>query len=73
MLFMMDTFPIRTKASVRALSLESLKAKKIDIHDGEKRVTEVLLKELDATHKNCWEVTLYIPKYFFLNVFVSYD
>uniref|UniRef100_A0A3B4GQY8 Tyrosine-protein kinase n=1 Tax=Pundamilia nyererei TaxID=303518 RepID=A0A3B4GQY8_9CICH len=31
------------------------KGKKIDIHDGEKRVTEVLLKELDATHKNCWE------------------
>uniref|UniRef100_A0A3Q0RRZ4 Tyrosine-protein kinase n=1 Tax=Amphilophus citrinellus TaxID=61819 RepID=A0A3Q0RRZ4_AMPCI len=31
------------------------KGKKIDIHDGEKRVTEVVLKELDATHKNCWE------------------
>uniref|UniRef100_A0A669CF70 Tyrosine-protein kinase n=1 Tax=Oreochromis niloticus TaxID=8128 RepID=A0A669CF70_ORENI len=31
------------------------KGKKIDIHDGEKRMTEVLLKELDATHKNCWE------------------
>lgn len=31
------------------------KGKKIDIHDGEKCVTEVVLKELDATHKNCWE------------------
>ncbi|XP_039984309.1 tyrosine-protein kinase JAK2 [Xiphias gladius] len=28
---------------------------KTDVHDGEKHVTEVLLKELDAAHKNCWE------------------
>lgn len=28
---------------------------KTDIHDGEKRETEVLLKELDGLHKNCWE------------------
>uniref|UniRef100_A0A673YF46 Tyrosine-protein kinase n=1 Tax=Salmo trutta TaxID=8032 RepID=A0A673YF46_SALTR len=28
---------------------------KIDIRDGERHVTDVLLKELDANHKNCWE------------------
>uniref|UniRef100_A0A673A5U9 Tyrosine-protein kinase n=1 Tax=Sphaeramia orbicularis TaxID=375764 RepID=A0A673A5U9_9TELE len=28
---------------------------KMDIRDGEKRETEVLLKELDGLHKNCWE------------------
>ncbi|XP_041647969.1 tyrosine-protein kinase JAK2 isoform X2 [Cheilinus undulatus] len=28
---------------------------KRDIHDGEKHVTEVSLKELDVVHKNCWE------------------
>uniref|UniRef100_A0A7N8YAV2 Tyrosine-protein kinase n=1 Tax=Mastacembelus armatus TaxID=205130 RepID=A0A7N8YAV2_9TELE len=28
---------------------------KTDIRDGEKHVTEVLLKELDVVHKNCWE------------------
>ncbi|XP_053178759.1 tyrosine-protein kinase JAK2 [Scomber japonicus] len=28
---------------------------KTDIHDGEKHKTEVLLKELDVGHKNCWE------------------
>ncbi|KAM4548831.1 tyrosine-protein kinase JAK2 isoform 1-T3 [Odontesthes bonariensis] len=28
---------------------------KTDIHEGEKHMTEVLLKELDAIHKNCWE------------------
>ncbi|XP_023282260.1 tyrosine-protein kinase JAK3 [Seriola lalandi dorsalis] len=31
------------------------KGYKTDIHDGEKHVTEVLLKELDVAHKNCWE------------------
>uniref|UniRef100_A0A3P8S1G4 Tyrosine-protein kinase n=1 Tax=Amphiprion percula TaxID=161767 RepID=A0A3P8S1G4_AMPPE len=31
------------------------KGYKIDIRDGEKHMTEVLLKELDAVHKNCWE------------------
>uniref|UniRef100_A0A4W6CM24 Tyrosine-protein kinase n=1 Tax=Lates calcarifer TaxID=8187 RepID=A0A4W6CM24_LATCA len=28
---------------------------KTDIRDGEKHLTEVLLKELDVAHKNCWE------------------
>ncbi|KAL1023266.1 hypothetical protein UPYG_G00038470 [Umbra pygmaea] len=28
---------------------------KVDICDGEKHKTDVLLKELDATHKSCWE------------------
>uniref|UniRef100_A0A4W5R2Q6 Tyrosine-protein kinase n=1 Tax=Hucho hucho TaxID=62062 RepID=A0A4W5R2Q6_9TELE len=32
------------------------KGSKIDIRDGERHVTDVLLKELDANHKNCWEV-----------------
>lgn len=32
---------------------------KTDVHDGEKHVTEVLLKELDAAHKNCWEVCFF--------------
>uniref|UniRef100_A0A8D3D2R9 Tyrosine-protein kinase n=1 Tax=Scophthalmus maximus TaxID=52904 RepID=A0A8D3D2R9_SCOMX len=31
------------------------KGYKTDIHEGEKHVTEVLLKELDVAHKNCWE------------------
>uniref|UniRef100_A0A8C4IQV1 Tyrosine-protein kinase n=1 Tax=Dicentrarchus labrax TaxID=13489 RepID=A0A8C4IQV1_DICLA len=31
------------------------KGYKKDIHDGEKHVTEVFLKELDVVHKNCWE------------------
>ncbi|KAM9384168.1 tyrosine-protein kinase JAK2 [Pholidichthys leucotaenia] len=31
------------------------KGTKVGIRDGEKHETEVLLKELDATHKNCWE------------------
>ncbi|XP_070687931.1 tyrosine-protein kinase JAK2 [Pempheris klunzingeri] len=31
------------------------KGYKTDIRDGEKHVTEVFLKELDAVHKNCWE------------------
>uniref|UniRef100_A0A673YFL1 Tyrosine-protein kinase n=1 Tax=Salmo trutta TaxID=8032 RepID=A0A673YFL1_SALTR len=31
------------------------KGSKIDIRDGERHVTDVLLKELDANHKNCWE------------------
>ncbi|KAG7230674.1 hypothetical protein INR49_025391 [Caranx melampygus] len=31
------------------------KGYKADIRDGEKYVTEVLLKELDVAHKNCWE------------------
>uniref|UniRef100_A0A7N6BWS5 Tyrosine-protein kinase n=1 Tax=Anabas testudineus TaxID=64144 RepID=A0A7N6BWS5_ANATE len=31
------------------------KGSKTDVHDGEKHVTEVLLKELDVVHKNCWE------------------
>ncbi|XP_047443187.1 tyrosine-protein kinase JAK2 [Mugil cephalus] len=31
------------------------KGHKIDIRDGEKHTTEVLLKELDSAHKNCWE------------------
>uniref|UniRef100_A0A8C6T5Z3 Tyrosine-protein kinase n=1 Tax=Neogobius melanostomus TaxID=47308 RepID=A0A8C6T5Z3_9GOBI len=31
------------------------KGSKKDIHEGEKHVTEVLLKELDVLHKNCWE------------------
>ncbi|XP_057697878.1 tyrosine-protein kinase JAK2 isoform X2 [Corythoichthys intestinalis] len=31
------------------------KGSKRDIHDGEKHVTDVLLKELDSSHKNCWE------------------
>ncbi|KAJ0032571.1 hypothetical protein NQD34_002652 [Periophthalmus magnuspinnatus] len=33
------------------------KGSKTDVNDGEKHVTEVLLKELDAAHKNCWEAT----------------
>uniref|UniRef100_A0A665VLH1 Tyrosine-protein kinase n=1 Tax=Echeneis naucrates TaxID=173247 RepID=A0A665VLH1_ECHNA len=32
------------------------KGYKVDIHDGEKHEIEVLLKELDVAHKNCWEV-----------------
>ncbi|XP_061680905.1 tyrosine-protein kinase JAK2 isoform X2 [Syngnathoides biaculeatus] len=31
------------------------KGYKTDIRDGEKHVTDVLLKELDSAHKNCWE------------------
>ncbi|KAK7889828.1 hypothetical protein WMY93_025388 [Mugilogobius chulae] len=31
------------------------KGSKTDINEGEKHVTEVLLKELDVVHKNCWE------------------
>ncbi|KAG9350734.1 hypothetical protein JZ751_024623 [Albula glossodonta] len=31
------------------------KGGKIDIRDGEKHVTDVLLKVLDSSHKNCWE------------------
>uniref|UniRef100_A0A8C5DJ43 Tyrosine-protein kinase n=1 Tax=Gouania willdenowi TaxID=441366 RepID=A0A8C5DJ43_GOUWI len=31
------------------------KGYRTDIRDGEKHCTEVLLKELDACHKNCWE------------------
>ncbi|XP_029905111.1 tyrosine-protein kinase JAK2 [Myripristis murdjan] len=31
------------------------KGSKTDIYDGEIRSTEVLLKELDVNHKNCWE------------------
>lgn len=31
------------------------KGLKTDIRDGEEHVTEVLLKELDVLHKNCWE------------------
>ncbi|XP_041863066.1 tyrosine-protein kinase JAK2 [Melanotaenia boesemani] len=31
------------------------KGYKIDIREGEKHMTEVLLKELDAVHKTCWE------------------
>nr|WTM56513.1 JAK3 protein [Lateolabrax maculatus] len=31
------------------------KGYKTDIRDGEKHVTEVFLKELDAVHRNCWE------------------
>nr|XP_019953859.1 PREDICTED: tyrosine-protein kinase JAK2-like isoform X1 [Paralichthys olivaceus] len=31
------------------------KGHKTDIREGEKHVTEVLLKELDVDHKNCWE------------------
>lgn len=31
------------------------KGYKTDIRDGEKHVTDVFLKELDAVHKNCWE------------------
>ncbi|XP_076009174.1 tyrosine-protein kinase JAK2 [Genypterus blacodes] len=32
------------------------KGYKTDYRDGERQVTEVLLKELDALHKNCWEL-----------------
>lgn len=35
------------------------KGSKTDVHDGEKHVAEVLLKELDVVHKNCWEVCLF--------------
>nr|XP_015826305.2 tyrosine-protein kinase JAK2 [Nothobranchius furzeri] len=31
------------------------KGEKTDYRDGEKHTTEVLLKELDPDHKNCWE------------------
>nr|XP_046248263.1 tyrosine-protein kinase JAK2 [Scatophagus argus]XP_046248264.1 tyrosine-protein kinase JAK2 [Scatophagus argus] len=31
------------------------KGYKTDIRDGEKQMTEVFLKELDFSHKNCWE------------------
>ncbi|TKS74385.1 Tyrosine-protein kinase JAK2 [Collichthys lucidus] len=31
------------------------KGYKTDIRDGEKHVTKVFLKELEAVHKNCWE------------------
>ncbi|XP_061884667.1 tyrosine-protein kinase JAK2-like [Entelurus aequoreus] len=31
------------------------KGSKTDIRDGEKHVTDVLLKELHGVHKNCWE------------------
>ncbi|KAF3690776.1 Tyrosine-protein kinase JAK2 [Channa argus] len=31
------------------------KGYKTDVRDGEKHETEVLLKELDVAHKNCWE------------------
>ncbi|XP_071386730.1 tyrosine-protein kinase JAK2 [Centroberyx affinis] len=31
------------------------KGSKTDIREGERHVTEVLLKELDVNHKNCWE------------------
>ncbi|KAJ7993192.1 hypothetical protein DPEC_G00269890 [Dallia pectoralis] len=31
------------------------RGRKLDIYDGEIRKTDVLLKELDANHKNCWE------------------
>ncbi|XP_077389935.1 tyrosine-protein kinase JAK2 [Festucalex cinctus] len=31
------------------------KGSKTDSRDGEKHVTDVLLKELDSSHKNCWE------------------
>ncbi|XP_042371560.1 tyrosine-protein kinase JAK2 isoform X2 [Plectropomus leopardus] len=31
------------------------KGRKVDIRDGEKHVTDVFLKELDAVHKSCWE------------------
>ncbi|KAM7012052.1 tyrosine-protein kinase JAK2 [Tautogolabrus adspersus] len=31
------------------------KGYKTDIRDGEKHVTDVFLKELNAVHKNCWE------------------
>lgn len=31
------------------------KGYKTDIRDGEKHVTDVFLKELDASHKSCWE------------------
>uniref|UniRef100_A0A3P8WN14 Tyrosine-protein kinase n=1 Tax=Cynoglossus semilaevis TaxID=244447 RepID=A0A3P8WN14_CYNSE len=32
------------------------KGYKTDVHNGEKHVTEVLLKELDVAHKNSWEL-----------------
>lgn len=37
------------------------KGHKIGSRDGEKYVTEVLLKVLDANHKNCWEVSHISP------------
>lgn len=39
------------------------KGYKTDIRDGEKHKTEVLLKELDAGHKNCWEAGFFRSKY----------
>uniref|UniRef100_A0AAX7U9F0 Tyrosine-protein kinase n=1 Tax=Astatotilapia calliptera TaxID=8154 RepID=A0AAX7U9F0_ASTCA len=48
-------FPNQDESLGQGSFTRIFKGKKIDIHDGEKRVTEVLLKELDATHKNCWE------------------
>lgn len=35
------------------------KGYKTDIRDGEKHVTKVFLKELEAIHKNCWEVRFF--------------
>lgn len=40
------------------------KGYKTDVHNGEKHVTEVLLKELDVAHKNSWEVRTFRHKYF---------
>lgn len=46
------------------------KGYKTDIRDGEKHVTEVFLKELDAVHRNCWEVGLKNPDLFECLIFV---
>uniref|UniRef100_A0A8C4ING5 Tyrosine-protein kinase n=1 Tax=Dicentrarchus labrax TaxID=13489 RepID=A0A8C4ING5_DICLA len=47
--------PPRPKEMLRYCSKTNMKGYKKDIHDGEKHVTEVFLKELDVVHKNCWE------------------
>lgn len=52
------------------------KGLKTDIRDGEEHVTEVLLKELDVLHKNCWEVTItlnvFCNKFFLMNFFMLF-
>uniref|UniRef100_A0A8D3DD56 Tyrosine-protein kinase n=1 Tax=Scophthalmus maximus TaxID=52904 RepID=A0A8D3DD56_SCOMX len=49
--FMMGEYEMMVSGSFTRI----FKGYKTDIHEGEKHVTEVLLKELDVAHKNCWE------------------
>lgn len=48
------------------------KGYKSDVHDGEKHVTQVFLKELDVVHRNWWEVGFIGLKYAKISFFKYY-